>query len=859
RYDELNDVGKTWREGKISSAEDFLNLINEGIAQTQRQSDRLKRKSRKLSTNSDTTKEIMRLGSKVAALKSVWNAPVTPALTISQAVKEITDAQNTLESLTKQINEVESAHDAAIANGNYDALDGLKQQSQELQQQEEKTFSHLQMLNNQTTQAILQHAPQALTKVYGKRGNEVAQEDTKVKDVQPSPNQENISAPPIQEDTPTVKINPDRLRTIRQKSESELLDEMSRLDEDYGKIQTALSNATDQETFNKLQRKADVNRAIYEKAQERYDDLHDTGKTWRESDEDVEDIGTAQKILSDEINQTNRKLSRLQSSINQTEDPETLGKLTSQYKNLESRRNNLEQAYQELGNSNPNETLSKVFGKKIKSLTPQEKAQYELDNLNKEREKLRAEKDSAQKSGNTEKETAIFEELGKINKKISDKEGEIKKLKKRAELSPLDKAREELKDLKSALSKEKTSAGKKKNADAKLDSYRKIEEFEEQITEKEKEIAELEKEAQEKSDTESLTKALQKLSKLRSERNEIFSKGKFYRTSSKFKKALESKDKEIEQTENRIKKLKAKLPAEKVEQAEKEAFPSKALPPKKVITPKIQSTGEKVKGIEGKTINVLTDDGKEFKARYKVVEAENLNASHKVESEGVFPNKNYPAELQPRDRGRVTMQANLISIANSLRPEDLMESRNLNQGAPIIRDDGVVLNGNGRTAAIIYAYENNKASNYRQTLINDAEKFGVNRDEVSKMKNPVLVREIVDELTEKDLKSITQSQTGGDRIGASEQARIDAENISAYSLQLYEDNENGDLTTAANYEFVSSVLNDIAGKTDLNAYTTKEGGISKDGYERVKRALFALAYGDSGLIDKIAESTDNNI
>ncbi|MBQ7630619.1 MAG: hypothetical protein IJS81_10480, partial [Selenomonadaceae bacterium] len=46
RYDELNDVGKTWREGKISSAEDFLNLINEGIAQTQRQSDRLKRKSR---------------------------------------------------------------------------------------------------------------------------------------------------------------------------------------------------------------------------------------------------------------------------------------------------------------------------------------------------------------------------------------------------------------------------------------------------------------------------------------------------------------------------------------------------------------------------------------------------------------------------------------------------------------------------------------------------------------------------------------------------------------------------------------------------------------------------------------------
>ena len=75
-----------------------------------------------------------------------------------------------------------------------------------------------------------------------------------------------------------------------------------------------------------------------------------------------------------------------------------------------------------------------------------------------------------------------------------------------------------------------------------------------------------------------------------------------------------------------------------------------------------------------------------------------------------------------------------------------MESRNLNQGAPVTRNDGVVLNGNGRTAAIKYAYETGKVANYRQALLDNAEKFGINRDEVAKMNNPILVREIDGEL-----------------------------------------------------------------------------------------------------------------
>lgn len=42
RYDEINDVGQTWREKPLSSADEILNLLNEGIAQTQRKLDKFK-------------------------------------------------------------------------------------------------------------------------------------------------------------------------------------------------------------------------------------------------------------------------------------------------------------------------------------------------------------------------------------------------------------------------------------------------------------------------------------------------------------------------------------------------------------------------------------------------------------------------------------------------------------------------------------------------------------------------------------------------------------------------------------------------------------------------------------------------
>ena len=264
-------------------------------------------------------------------------------------------------------------------------------------------------------------------------------------------------------------------------------------------------------------------------------------------------------------------------------------------------------------------------------------------------------------------------------------------------------------------------------------------------------------------------------------------------------------------------------------------------------------------GIVGNTATVLSDSRKEYSIRYKVIEAGDLNVSNYVENRKVFANENYPAELQPRNRLRVGMQAQIISMANNLNPADLLESRNVNQGAPITRNDEVVLNGNGRTAAIKYAYELGKGEPYKSALIENAEQLGLNADAISKMNQPILIRELVKDLSDAEIQDLTTSQTGGSRISASEQAKIDAKKISAEILSYFPQDDNADLTSASAHDFLSAVLNSIAIPEELNELTTQDGRINQDGINRVKRALFALAYGNDGLIARMSESTDDNI
>lgn len=262
---------------------------------------------------------------------------------------------------------------------------------------------------------------------------------------------------------------------------------------------------------------------------------------------------------------------------------------------------------------------------------------------------------------------------------------------------------------------------------------------------------------------------------------------------------------------------------------------------------------------DGTDTTIVTDEGTEIQARYKLVEAGDLVTSHSAKDFTV--NEDYPAELQPRDRQRVGMKQQVRQMVNNLRPDDLGKSRNLNGGAPVINADNVVLNGNGRTIAIVRAQlgQHENGAKYRAWLKVRAEKFGLTPEAVQRMKNPVLVREVAGVLSDDQIQEVVSSTAGGARMGASEQAHADAKKITSDILDTYVQNDTGDLTTAANRDFVSNVLHTIIGKNDINAYTDDNGQVNADGIQRVKRALFAAAYGDDSLISKMAESTDDNI
>lgn len=249
-----------------------------------------------------------------------------------------------------------------------------------------------------------------------------------------------------------------------------------------------------------------------------------------------------------------------------------------------------------------------------------------------------------------------------------------------------------------------------------------------------------------------------------------------------------------------------------------------------------------------------TADDEGLDATYKVVPASDIVASHTTD---YGTNPFYPSELQPRDRQRAPMQKQVEKMSKTLKPELLVNSQFVNQGAPVVDSRGVVLNGNGRTMAIQKAYKNknDSAKAYKKYLVDHADQFGLTSEQVQQFEEPVLVRQASDDA---DINAIINSTEGGARLGAAEQAKTDADKLKLSTLELFVDNGSGEIMNPANRDFRRAAARDIASDTDLNAMYGKGGDLTPYGADRVRNALFAKAYNDDTLLAKMSESTDNN-
>jgi hypothetical protein len=251
---------------------------------------------------------------------------------------------------------------------------------------------------------------------------------------------------------------------------------------------------------------------------------------------------------------------------------------------------------------------------------------------------------------------------------------------------------------------------------------------------------------------------------------------------------------------------------------------------------------------------VYTPSGQEVDVRYAVVDMDSLVTSNTDDGK---INPAFPSALQPRDRTRKASQVQISEIAGNLIPDRLLTSSETDKGAPVVSPTGVVESGNGRTLAIRRAYQNEQAANYRAAV----EKFAADRGiEIENIPNPVLVRRRANEMTEDEILELTRdsNQSAGLKLSPMEQAKVDADRLTAEDLQLFAPDDNGNVLSGSNSRFVDQFMSAM-GQNESSGLRTAEGIPNKEAADRIRSAVFYKAYQSDDLLSLIAEEADPDI
>ena len=278
---------------------------------------------------------------------------------------------------------------------------------------------------------------------------------------------------------------------------------------------------------------------------------------------------------------------------------------------------------------------------------------------------------------------------------------------------------------------------------------------------------------------------------------------------------------------------------------------------RKIYLVKKQKLMERVPA--GKTVKVhaSTNDAG-LDATYKIVPAGDITASHDM---NYAVNDLYPAEYQPRDRNRPQMRGQVEKMTKGMKPELLAESQFVNEGAPVVNNSGVVLNGNGRVMAVQKAYKGltdahkKSAKAYKDYLVSIAPSLGIAPEKVQSMDHPVLVRQAADDA---DTSAIINSTEGGAKLGGAEQAKADADRLKLSTLERFVDNGTGEFMNPSNREFRRAAASDVFSDAEGNSVFNDKGDLSPTGAFRIRNAIFAKAYNDNYLLTQLSEATDNN-
>ena len=148
---------------------------------------------------------------------------------------------------------------------------------------------------------------------------------------------------------------------------------------------------------------------------------------------------------------------------------------------------------------------------------------------------------------------------------------------------------------------------------------------------------------------------------------------------------------------------------------------------------------EPVDGVEGKEVEVKFSQKDLPKGHVAVIEADQLQPSH---IQGRRNPMFFIEEAQPKNRADDVSMSAARDMAEGIRPQEITGSTTAYTGAPTVNTRGEVIQGNNRSDALRYLWQNNlpeQQQAYKQYLIDNADQFGVDPEAVSTMRQPVLV------------------------------------------------------------------------------------------------------------------------
>ena len=281
--------------------------------------------------------------------------------------------------------------------------------------------------------------------------------------------------------------------------------------------------------------------------------------------------------------------------------------------------------------------------------------------------------------------------------------------------------------------------------------------------------------------------------------------------------------------------------------------------------PAIGETAPKVaEGPTGRETILRVPSGTEHRARYRVVEASALTASHNPQTFGKNPN--YPEGVQERTyHTSKDAQAHVITESQKLHPDQVINTDpTALSGPPQITPDGIVLGGNGRTMMLQRVYQEGRGEAYKSELVSQAGTFGLAPDQISGMEQPVLVRELSDATGDTeglrrmgaDLNAdFTKAKSPVESaISAGKNLSVDtSERIAAAVDELGTNATLRKLMDEDPQLFIDALLSDgVITEKDLPEYRTSLGKITPAGKEFIENAMVGSIIQDADLLQSLS-------